>query len=226
MPRRFRAPHLPAPGERVALSPEVSHHLLVVCLTPRGQAVVLFDGEGAECEARLVDGSDGVAVVEATGPARRAQDDALVVLIAGLTRKPAWELSLRMATELGVTEIRPFVAARSVANKAHEDRWLRILEDAARQSGRTTWPHLAPLAPLPRQLEGCEALRRLALTPGAPALPLTSTGGVALLLGPEGGLGPDELATAARQGFEPAGLGPWTLRADTAVAAALARYRP
>lgn len=208
------------------LDAEVSHHVLVVSLTPRGEALILFDGAGRECDATLVDVEDGRAVVELTGPIRRTKASVPLVLIAALTRKPAWELALRMATELGVTEIRPFIGARSVAKGEHRPRWSRILEGAARQSGRSEWPTLAELAPLSAQLALPEGLRRLVLTPGAPALPLSAGCGVALLIGPEGGLSDKELMRAQGAGFEPAGLGPWTLRADTAAAAALARYRP
>lgn len=226
MARRYLAPTLPAPGERVTLDAQVSHHLLVVSLTPRGEPLVIFDGEGQECEARLVDVQDACAVVEATSATRSPQQELPLILIAALTRKPAWELALRMATELGATEIRPFIGARSVAKGEHRPRWGKILEGAAGQSGRASWPALKELAPLGEQLTLPEGLRRLALAPGAPLLPLSSGSGVALLLGPEGGLTDKELALAERAGFERAGLGPWTLRADTAAAAALARYRP
>jgi 16S rRNA (uracil1498-N3)-methyltransferase len=44
-----------------------------------------------------------------------------------------------------------------------------------------------------------------------------------LLCGPEGGLTTDELQGAQAQGFQPASLGPLTLRSDTAAIAAVAR---
>lgn len=226
MTRRFRAPFLPGDGERVQLDAEVSHHLLRVTLVPRGEAVILFDGLGAECDGRLVDSDGELAVVLATSPARRVSASAPRVMVMGLTRKPAWDLSLRLATELGMTELRPFVARRSVAQGDHLDRWERITAEAARQCGRADTPVLRPVAPLRAQLTGLHG-HRLVLTPGSgPARPAEQDEALCLLLGPEGGLAPDELALAAEAGFQAASLGRWTLRADTAVAVALARYAP
>lgn len=227
MTRRFRAPFLPDEGARVQLDAEISHHLLRVTLVPRGEAVILFDGQGAECDGRLVDADGELAVVEATSPARRVLALAPRVMLMGLTRKPAWDLSLRLATELGMTELRPFVARRSVAQGEHLHRWERITSEAARQCGRADAPTLRPIAPLRAQLSGLTDGHRLVLTPGAPAArPAAEDEALCLLLGPEGGLAPDELALAAEAGFSPASLGRWTLRADTAVAVALARYAP
>ena len=62
MARRYPAPTLPEPGQRVTLDEATSHHLLRVSLTPRGRAVVLFDGEGRECDGRLID-IDGTKAV-------------------------------------------------------------------------------------------------------------------------------------------------------------------
>ena len=47
---------------------------------------------------------------------------------------------------------------------------------------------------------------------------------VHLLVGPEGGLTPEETAKATASGWIPAGLGETVLRADTAAVAAVARY--
>ena len=226
MTRRFRAPFLPGEGERVQLDAEVSHHLLRVTLVPRGEAVILFDGLGAECDGRLVDSDGERAMVLATSAARQVSALAPRVMVMGLTRKPAWDLSLRLATELGMTELRPFVARRSIAQGDHLDRWERITSEAARQCGRADAPTLRPVAPLRAQLAGLVG-HRLVLTPGAnPTRPAAEDEALCLLLGPEGGLAPDELALAAEAGFVTASLGRWTLRADTAVAVALARYAP
>ncbi len=220
MTRRFPAPALPAPGETVALGPEASHHLLHVALVPRGRAVILFDGGGAECDGRVVGAEDGLALVEATGPARRAHAVAPLLLLQGLPRKPAWERVLRMGTELGVTGFLPFPAARSVARGLHGARWEKIVQSAAGQCGRGDEPTVSPMADLARALAAVpEGLERFVLTPGAPPI-APSGGGVALLLGPEGGLSPEELQAAEAAAFTPAGLGRWTLRADTAAVAA------
>ena len=186
--------------------------------------MTLFTPDGLEAEAALVEVEQGRAIFELLEVPRQQADPPPLVLVQGLPKKPAWERILRMATELGVTEIHGFVAERSVATGLHMERWQKILVGAAGQCGRSTPPVLvahdnleAALAAIP------EGLVRRILVPGAGMG--TPTGAAAVLLvGPEGGWGQEELDLARNAGFVPTGLGDWTLRADTAVAAALAVY--
>lgn len=221
MSRRFPAPQLGVIGTRVTLDAATSHHLLTVSLVPRGESVRLFH-EGLECDAVLVDGSAGAAVLEIVSTPSALTAGAERVLLLGLTRKPAWERVLRMATELGVSDIRPFIGRHSVAKGEHLERWRRIVAEASRQSERGVAPTVQPLAELADLLEGSTGTR-LALCPGAPAGAPTTLA-LTLLIGPEGGLHRDEVQLALDAGFVRAGLGPTVLRADTAAVAALARY--
>jgi len=221
VPRRFSAPALPPAGDRVTLDAATSHHLLRVCLVPRGKPVVLFDGSGRECDGRLVDTDGDQAVIEATGPTRAAAASAPLVLLMGLPRKPAWERVLRMGTELGATRFLPFPAERSVARGLHAERWAKIVVGAAGQCGRGDRPTIEPRQNLAEALQALPDLPAYVLTPGAAPLAPTSEGAV-LLIGPEGGLSPAEVDAAVAAGFVPAGLSGWTLRADTAAVAALA----
>ncbi len=224
MSRRFPCNTLPATGQTQLLGEETSHHVLVVVMVPRGEEILLFSKEGTEARARLV-GVEGkralVEILERYEPTERSTP---LVLVQALTRKPAWERILRMATELGATEIRGFVGERSVAQGLHRPRWEKILLAAAGQCGRSTPPTLHTHDSLNSALNDLpENTHRYMLTPGADRRP-TPTDGTVLLIGPEGGLSPTELEDAAARGFEHAGLGQWTLRADTAAAAALSIY--
>lgn len=222
--RRFPAPRLPAVGDHVQLDAPTSHHVLRVTLVPRGTAVVIFDGSGQECTGELVDVQHGRAVIQATAAPRPVQAAQAVHLVLGLPRKPAVDRILRMATELGLTDLHPVVARHSVATGVKVERWTRLMEQAARQSGRGDVPTLHPVRPVADALAAVTAPTRLVLTPGtAPAAP-GADGGLGLFIGPEGGLHPDEVDAALELGWTPAGLGPWVLRSDTAVVAALSRY--
>lgn len=221
--RRFFAAELPSPGQQLTLDAEVSHHLLRVTGVAPQERIRLFDGAGLECEAQLIGAQGGLALVEGVNEARRLNLTQERVLLVGLPKKPAWELALRMVTELGATELRPFVAQRSVATGDHQDRWDRIVREAARQCGRAEWPRVHPLGTLEQQLRDLPEGARYALTPGAQRAPRPE-GALCLLTGPEGGLTNKELALAERGGFVPVGLGPLTLRADTAMVAGLAAY--
>ena len=220
--RRFRAPALPEAGGEVVLEEASSHHLLRVVGIGKADTVELFDGEGRRALATLERTAGGRAVMlaeAAAAPAPRLERWLLVALV----KHEAFDLILRMATELGATQIVPWLASRSVARGDRQDRWSRILEAATAQSGRADLPELwaptdlaAALALLP------DGLARRVYTPQGPRLPAPA-GSAALLLGPEGGLTDAELSAALESGFEAEGLGERVLRADTAAAVALGR---
>ncbi len=224
MTRRYHHPTLPAPGEQLTLPKEVSHHILQVCRHPRGEPLSLFDGQGGEVQCRLAGVQGPRAVVEGLERLPPCAPERRVVLLLALCKPAAWETSLRMATELGVDELWPLLTARATVRQMRAERWQRVLLAACEQSGRRWLPSLREPQPLPEALQRPSLpATRLLLAPGVAPLPSPS-GDLALLVGPEGGLSADERAEAVQAGFEPAGLAGHTLRVDTAVAAALARY--
>jgi len=219
--RRYPVQALGKIGDRLTLDATASHHCLVVCVTPRGTRVMVY-GEGTQAEAELVDVEHGRAVLEQrTDPVAQEASTERVVVV-GLTRKPALERILRMGTELGATVFRVFVARRSVARGLHPERWQRIAASSAQQCGRADVPEVCTFGSLQEALADLPDLPRFVLAPGAPTWHPEQASGV-LMTGPEGGLHGDELALALAERFTHAGLGGSTLRADTAVVAALAR---
>ena len=155
MTRRYYHPQLPHPGHRVTLHPQVSHHVLRVCRTPRGETILLFNGRGAYRPARLV-GVDGdravVEGVEDGSPSRLAGDPhhppnaapGRLILLQAMCRHAAFDLIVRMATELGVHQIYPLRTRRSVAAGNRQARWQRICTSAASQCGRNDLPTILP----------------------------------------------------------------------------------
>ncbi len=223
MSRRFPCENLSAAGQTQLLAEPTSHHILVVVMVPRGEELFVFSQEGREARARLVGVEGKRALVEILEVHASPSRSTPLVLVQALTRKPAWERILRMATELGATDIRGFVGERSVPQGLHGPRWEKILLAAAAQCGRSTPPALHTHPTLLSALADLPNTARYVLTPGAERGP-TPKEGVILLVGPEGGLSTTECEDAFSHGFEPAGLGRWTLRADTATAAALSLY--
>jgi 16S rRNA (uracil1498-N3)-methyltransferase len=225
--RRFRSSILPDPGEQVRLDPEASHHLLHVLLVPRGETVTLFDGDGRSCTAVLTGVEEERATLQGQSAITATPLGPEVVLLQALCKGQAFERAVRMATELGVTRIVPVLTERCVAKGDRGDRWARIAESAAAQSGRADLPTIEALQPLAIVLEREDLpTRRLLALPGAPSGTNAAPADVAILLGPEGGLTENEVEAALSTGFEAVGLGSHVLRAETATAAALARYAP
>ena len=221
--RRFRCDAIPVVGDSALLSAEVSHHLLQVTRLPRGQQLELFDGAGHTAVATLVGVESGRARVSIDRRGQVERDTPLCLLMA-LTKGPRFEDALRMAVELGVTEVVPVLARRSVAKGDRRARWLRVIEGAARQSGRAACPVLKPLEPFSEVLERPDAGLRWVCVPGASET-VGTQGPASVLIGPEGGWVDSEVDAALAAGWQPAGLGRHVLRAETAVAAALTRIR-
>jgi len=207
-------------GSTAQLSAEDSHHLLRVNLTPRGSTVLLFDESGQEAEAILVGVEAECAIFELKENAHPSPETPPLVLIQGQAKRPALAQLLRMATELGATEIRIFQGTHSVAKGENLDRWARVVAGTIAQCGRHNAPRLLHFESLDDALGALPSGPRLLCLPGE-TTPQNRPAASVLLVGPEGGLHPDEVLLAKENGFSPLGLGQFILRCDTAVAAAM-----
>jgi 16S rRNA (uracil1498-N3)-methyltransferase len=158
-----------------------------------------------------------------------------LALFASLIKFDRFEWLIEKATELGVESIRPIESARSEkglleASRKRIERWRRIARESSQQSRRARLPEILPAVRLDEILVGQPAnrlqyfLEEISAPPLLTLLPETRSSSdlVAILLGPEGGWTDDERARAAAAGWQPVSLAPLVLRAETAVAAALA----
>lgn len=198
-----------------------------------GARLCLFDPEaGLEADGELVGGPPPEVWCRIGEPRASGYRPLPVHLLQGLGKADKPDEVIRAATALGVASVRLVQTERSVARLTAErgsgrlERWRRIAVEAARQSGRGAIPVLEGPSPLPDALAGVSAPTRITLA--ASAEPLFSRlrrwrgqEPVALLVGPEGGLGPGERGLAESVGFLPASLGSTTLRTELAGIAAL-----
>jgi 16S rRNA (uracil1498-N3)-methyltransferase len=155
------------------------------------------------------------------------------VLVQALAKGGRDDLAVETATELGVDEVVPWQAARSVVvwrgprgEKARAS-WVATVRAAAKQSRRARVPVVGPvvsgraLADRLARAELAVVLHEEATTPLA-SLDLPDAGAVVLVVGPEGGIAPEELEQLTAAGAVTARLGDHVLRSSTAGAAALA----
>lgn len=223
----------PLSGKTVTLAPEAAHHALRVLRLRRGDAVILFDGNGGEWPGELIDLAGEVAVSLSAWREVEREPALAVTLAQALLVGEKMDWALQKAVELGVAAIQPLATKRSVV-RLNEERaekrsrhWQRVAISACEQCGRNRLPLLAPLAPLPDYLAGLgqPGATRLLLSPhGGQRLSALSrpAGAVTLLVGPEGGFEESEEEAARLVGFQAVSLGPRVLRTETAGLAALA----
>lgn len=225
--------HLPeaAPGARLTLPDHSAHHARDVLRLRTGAVVHVFDGQGAEFEA-VLDSVDrhGVSARITARAASRPESPLHVVLAVSPLRGDRMELVVQKATELGVSEIRPVVTARTdaVARPAlsgtRQERWEKVASGAAEQCGRAVVPVIAATTLLAALLdEAFDGLKLLFLERESPSAlsSLARPVKVLLLVGPAGGWEESEVERATTAGFVTAGLGPRILRAETAALAAI-----
>ncbi len=195
------------------LDPDDRHHLERVLRVRRGEEVTVSDGAGRWRPCRM--GPDGT--LEPTGDVvvvPRARP-AVAVGIA-VTKGGRPDLAVQKLTELGVDRIVPFVAERSVARwegeraDRHVERLRRVAREAAVQARLAFLPEVDEVADFPA-VAALAGAARCDMGGSPPGLDRP-----VLLIGPEGGW-----SDAEREAELPVvGLGPTTLRAETAAIAA------
>ena len=225
-------------GDRAVITGGDAHHLHTVLRMGEGDGFAVVDARGAEREATIVSAAPGTVEVR-LGPPRATHVEPAVNLwlYHGLPRASRYETALRMCTELGVRGFVPVLSARSVvrldgnAMGRKLARWQRIVDEAARQSGRTELALVTEPMGWPEALEHFRLLGAPGVMPSAglaggdaPSLgehvgALAAQGrrtDLALFIGPESGFDLQEEASAREAGITLVTMGPRILRTETA----------
>ncbi len=233
MPRFFKSMSVPAViGDTVTVDGQDAVHLQKSLRLRVGDAVLLCDGRSTEYDTVITafDAEGAHLNVTAVRPSE-AEPSLKLTLYQGLPKSDKLEWIIQKAVELGVTEIVPVEMSRSIAkvgDKADKKtaRWQTIANEAASQSGRGILPTV--LSPVKFR----DILPRLADTPaivcyeggGAPfpSLIAPDQRELSLIIGPEGGIAPEEIEALFAVGVQAATLGKRILRCETAPVAAIA----
>ena len=223
------------PGGRFVLDGDEGHHAATVARLRPGEVLLLGDGRGTMAEATVVEVGRGTLEVELR---RRWFDEpaaARLVVAQGIAKGDRGELAVQAMTEVGVDEIVPWAAARSVVRWREErgdrsrQRWVDTAREATKQARRAWLPSIAPA-------QTHRGRRRPARVPPRPRLvlheeartPLSTVALPARRRDPAGGRvrrGASRRRSwrrSPRPGRRRSGSGPTVLRTSTAGVAALA----
>lgn len=230
---RFYCPQDLLPGALVALPANVAHHLHVVRLQA-GAALTLFDGRGGQYAATLVEVDKKRATAQVSAfEAVEAEPPYALTLAQALPEGAKMDWIVEKAVELGASAIQPLAAARSVVRLSGEradkrlEHWRGVVVAASEQCGRNRLAEVRPLATLAEWLAQPSGGPVILLSPRATEslagwARATAPQAATLLIGPEGGLSPQEEAAAVAAGALSLSMGPRVLRTETAGLAALA----
>lgn len=221
------------PGGRYTLTGPEAHHAAGVMRVAAGEQLQLVDGAGARVTAQVAAVEPGPALeLTVTGSDHEPRPAPRLVLVQALAKGGRDELAVEAGTEVGADLIVPWQAERCVARwrgpKATKGvaKWRQNTATATKQSRRAHLPEVADLhdsSALVAAVRSAvadgdvvllaheEAARPIADVPWGPR-----AGRVWLVVGPEGGISPQEVSALQEAGATTVTLGQHVLRASTA----------
>jgi 16S rRNA (uracil1498-N3)-methyltransferase len=218
-------------GDVVSLTGAEAKHAAVVRRLRVGEEVTVGDGAGVWLAGVAEEVSPSQVDVRVVS--RRVEDapSPRIVLVQALAKGDRDELAVQAACELGVDEIVPWQASRSVSRwegaKAVKgrERWATIVREAAKQAHRAWVPRVSDAVTTRDLVTRAGSARMLLLDPTAEdRLTAVRPDGrdIVLVVGPEGGIAPEEIERLVAAGAERSLLGDTVLRTSTAGPAAIA----
>jgi 16S rRNA (uracil1498-N3)-methyltransferase len=219
-------------GREIQLDKSASQHVLNVLRLRIGEELVLFNGDGGEYQAKIMGQTKQLAHLAIVKFDPVDREPALAIHLGQcLSRGERMDYAIQKSVEVGVAEITPLLSSRcnvKLADERIEKRlahWHNIIISACEQSGRTCIPILNPPMELKDWMSQREGLGFVADFQQEPIMPDASIKQVNLLIGPEGGLTPDEIQLARHHQFKSLSLGKLTLRTETAPVVAISQLQ-
>ncbi|MFF6952368.1 16S rRNA (uracil(1498)-N(3))-methyltransferase [Streptomyces iakyrus] len=221
-------------GGRYVLDGPEGRHAVSVKRLRAGEDVVLTDGAGrwADCVVLDTEGKDRL-ILQLDSVSEEPAEEPRVTVVQALPKGDRGELAVETMTETGVDAIVPWAAARCITQWKGDrgvkalGKWRATAREAGKQSRRVRFPEVAEAATTKQVaalLAGADFAAVLHESGDAPlaTAELPATGEIVLVVGPEGGVAPEELALFEEAGARAYRLGRSVLRTSTAGTAAAA----
>ncbi|MBC7590331.1 MAG: 16S rRNA (uracil(1498)-N(3))-methyltransferase [Salinibacterium sp.] len=218
-------------GDRVSIVGSEARHAVTVSRLAVGETIAIGNGSGLVASGVIVTAEHTELAIEVATVEWEQRRTPAVFLAQALAKGDRDELAVQAATELGVDGVIPWTAGRSISRwegakvAKGRDRWSAVVREASKQSLRSWIPDVLDLVSTKQLAKLSDGARMLVLEPTAKlalsALELDDRD-LILVVGPEGGISPQELDAFAAVGASIVRLGSEVLRTSTAGPAALA----
>ena len=220
-------------GSLVELDGSEGKHAVQVRRMREGEAIQLSDGKGLRVRGTVAELSASTLKLQVTEVIKEELPSRQITLVQALAKGDRDELAIQAATELGATGIIPWQASRSISRwdgpkiAKGQARWQQIVSEAAKQSLRAYTPEVKSIVDT-KELEALVSSfdQVLVLDTSATATVaeagIPSSGSIALVVGPEGGIEQSELDALQAAGAKLVSLGANVLRTSTAGPALIA----
>jgi 16S rRNA (uracil1498-N3)-methyltransferase len=216
-------------------------HITNVLRLRKGEKVLISDGSRNEYICSISEMDKKIVTCEILESLENKSEAPVnITLYQALPKAQKMDLIVQKCIEIGVVTIKPVITGRVVVKSEDRDisgkieRWRRISEEAAKQSGRGIIPEISmpvsfmdavnemglmDAAFMPYEKENASGMRKILRDK-------RDLNNVAIFIGPEGGFEESEVETAIQAGIKPVTLGPRILRTETAgfVTAAIILY--
>lgn len=220
-----------------SISGAEAKHAVTVNRTRVGERIAIGNGRGLMVTGPVIRADAAELSIEAEVIENVQAATPRLVLVQALAKGGRDEMAVQASTELGVDAVVPWAAARSISRwegakvAKGQERWASIVREASKQSIRAWLPEVTALFSS-KDLERLAAVSQMlvlepsadvALTEWQPAdrEPGHEALDIVLVVGPEGGIAPNELERLHAAGAQLVRLGSTVLRTSTAGAAAL-----
>ncbi len=207
--------------------PEVRHIIKTLRLKP-GDWITVFDGLANDYEGVIIEEKKGSVSINIKNILPSPKEPPIDITLAqSLLKGEKMDYLIQKAVELGVKEIIPFISSRTIPDydrsksQKRQIRWEKIAKEASKQCGRGVIPKISPIKSYSEVLD--------LSSPSSFNILLWEKNGIKLkdilkekrdkiffIVGPEGGISPDEVEQAKTKGFIPVSLGKRILRSETA----------
>lgn len=224
---------LPAPGSRVVLDGPEGRHAATVRRIRPGERVIIADGAGRGIGGPVIEAAKSSITVEVQRTMIIPEPMIKITVAQALAKGDRSDIALEMITELGAYKIIPWQSQRSIvrwsgdrAEKSYA-KWQATVREASKQSRRLRIPVVDQLATTKQLVtkindHDLTLILHEEATTRLPEIALPDHGRIMIIVGPEGGIAPDELEILQAAGGKPVLISDGVLRTSTAAAVAMA----